>query len=158
VEGKKQLTKVPVAFSRRNKTLRASFLATKQVVSMLEKNYRTYCSLNGIPLDDGVADAKDGEMDLDDGEDDEWNGIADDDGGDMDVDDAPDFFKEMAASNTPAKTPSRKPKTKVGMLVRQKIQRVLDETELGEKRASKIDETDFLSLLHAFNQEGIHFA
>jgi 18S rRNA (adenine1779-N6/adenine1780-N6)-dimethyltransferase len=125
---------------------------------MLEKNYRTYCSLNGIPLDDGLVDAKDGDMDLDEDGDDDWNGIDDDNDMEINNDDAPDFFKEMNSSLKSGKTPSRRPKTKVGLLVRQKIQRVLDETGLGEKRASKIDETDFLSLLHAFNQEGIHFA
>ncbi|KAF8459355.1 S-adenosyl-L-methionine-dependent methyltransferase [Terfezia claveryi] len=36
--------------------------------------------------------------------------------------------------------------------------KVLDETELGQRRAGKCDEADFLKLLYAFNQEGIHFS
>ncbi|ODQ66327.1 putative dimethyladenosine transferase [Nadsonia fulvescens var. elongata DSM 6958] len=38
------------------------------------------------------------------------------------------------------------------------IDRVLTETEMGEKRAGKLDETDFLKLLYAFHSVGIHFA
>jgi 18S rRNA (adenine1779-N6/adenine1780-N6)-dimethyltransferase len=33
-----------------------------------------------------------------------------------------------------------------------------DVTELADQRAAKCDENDFLRLLSAFNEEGIHFA
>lgn len=42
--------------------------------------------------------------------------------------------------------------------VKQKIEQVLTETALGEKRAGKCDQNDFLRLLYAFHQVGIHFA
>jgi 18S rRNA (adenine1779-N6/adenine1780-N6)-dimethyltransferase len=42
---------VRICFGRKNKTLRALF-TNKKVLTMMEKNYRTYCSLNEIePLD-----------------------------------------------------------------------------------------------------------
>ncbi|CUM66388.1 uncharacterized protein PRCAT00004052001 [Priceomyces carsonii] len=43
-------------------------------------------------------------------------------------------------------------------LIKQKIEQVLTETEYSDKRASKLDQTDFLKLLYAFHQVGIHFA
>ncbi|KAK9468683.1 S-adenosyl-L-methionine-dependent methyltransferase [Lipomyces arxii] len=38
------------------------------------------------------------------------------------------------------------------------IDRVLTETEMSDKRSGKCDEADFLKLLYAFHQVGIHFA
>ncbi|VVT56494.1 uncharacterized protein SAPINGB_P005103 [Magnusiomyces paraingens] len=43
-------------------------------------------------------------------------------------------------------------------LIKEKIETVLTTTKLGEKRAGKCTETDFLKLLHAFHQVDIHFA
>ena len=42
--------------------------------------------------------------------------------------------------------------------VKSKIQQVLTETNLAEKRAGKCDQNDFLRLLYGFHQVGIHFA
>lgn len=42
--------------------------------------------------------------------------------------------------------------------VKQKIEQVLTETGLSDKRAGKCDQNDFLKLLYAFHQVGIHFA
>lgn len=42
--------------------------------------------------------------------------------------------------------------------VKDKIEKVLTTTGLAEKRAGKCSEKDFLTLLHAFHQVGIHFA
>ena len=144
----------------------------------MEKNYRIYCAMNNIPIEDGVIEAgndngdDDGDgMDVDDGigragvgkEDEEWGGIMDVDDGQndnaADDDDPPEFFKEMSKTNQLTKTPSRRKKTKMGEVVREKIRKVLEDvTELADKRASKCDENDFLKLLFAFNSEGIHFA
>lgn len=163
-----------IVFSRKNKTVRASF-STKEVLAMIEKNYRTWCAINDVPVDDseveggGAADDdEDMGMDVDDsagpsagGDDDEWGGIMDVDGEDAGDDDVPVFFKEQAAAATagqPAKTPSRKKKTKVAELVRAKVQRVLESTELADMRAGKLGENAFLRLLYAFNKEHIHFA
>ncbi|OUM55656.1 hypothetical protein BVG19_g5227 [[Candida] boidinii] len=43
-------------------------------------------------------------------------------------------------------------------VVKEKVLKVMKETEFGEKRAAKMDQTDFLKLLYAFHQVGIHFA
>ncbi|KAG5928991.1 Dimethyladenosine transferase [Claviceps africana] len=152
-----------ICFVRKNKTLRASWLGTREVLVMVEKNYRTWCALNGVPIDETVVD--DGEaadMDMEDGTAaaGDGDGDGDDDGNGMDVDgdDAPDFFKEVHAAAVP-KTKSKRKKTKVAELVREKIRKVLEDvTELADKRSGKCDETDFLRLLFAFNEEGIHFS
>jgi 18S rRNA (adenine1779-N6/adenine1780-N6)-dimethyltransferase len=43
-------------------------------------------------------------------------------------------------------------------LVKKKVEKVLEETEMADKRAVKCEESNFLKLLYAFNQEGIHFS
>lgn len=43
-------------------------------------------------------------------------------------------------------------------VVKQKIDTVLTETGFSDKRAAKLDQTDFLKLLYGFHQVGIHFA
>ncbi|GMM30978.1 putative dimethyladenosine transferase [Martiniozyma asiatica (nom. inval.)] len=43
-------------------------------------------------------------------------------------------------------------------LVKEKVIKVLEETGLSDQRAAKLDQTDFLKLLYAFHQVGIHFA
>ena len=43
-------------------------------------------------------------------------------------------------------------------VVKEKIATVLKETGLADKRAGKCDQTDFLKLLYAFHQVGIHFS
>lgn len=43
-------------------------------------------------------------------------------------------------------------------VVKQKIDFVLKETGFSDQRAAKLDQTDFLKLLYAFHQVGIHFA
>ncbi|KAL8369996.1 hypothetical protein RB595_000383 [Gaeumannomyces hyphopodioides] len=166
-----------VCFNRKNKTLHASFLGVKEVLAMAERNYKVWCTMNGVPVDESVvengaaaADA-DVEMDADeaDEEDEGWGGC-----GSMDVDDdndddgeaMPEFFKDRkkdagaaaAAAAAATKTPSRRKKTKVGELVRSKLEKVLADTGLAEQRANKCDQNDFLRLLAAFNAEGIHFA
>ncbi|KAL6904943.1 S-adenosyl-L-methionine-dependent methyltransferase [Trichoderma evansii] len=149
-----------VCFVRKNKTLRASWLGTKEVLAMVERNYRTWCAMNGVPIDESVVEGAEEEddMEMDDG--------AANDGEDagMDVDDlgddTPSFFQDLktASANVP-KTKSKRKKTKVAELVREKIRKVLEDvTELADKRAGKCDENDFLRLLFAFNEEGIHFS
>lgn len=137
-----------VCFVRKNKTLRASWLGTKEVLAMVERNYRTWCAINGVSVDDGPAEQGAGEADV----------VMDDaDAMDHDADGAPDFFKEAAGAAP--KTKGRPHKTKVAELVREKIRRVLEDvTQLADQRSGKCDENDFLRLLSAFNEEGIHFS
>ncbi|XP_023027247.2 probable dimethyladenosine transferase [Leptinotarsa decemlineata] len=42
--------------------------------------------------------------------------------------------------------------------IKQKIEKILTEVEADQKRARTMDTDDFLVLLHAFNNEGIHFS
>jgi 18S rRNA (adenine1779-N6/adenine1780-N6)-dimethyltransferase len=107
-----------VCFVRKNRTISAGFKST-QVISILEKNYKTYISEHG-ENQEGIflADA-----DLD-----------------VDMDDMGDESKRMTH------------------IVKKKIEFVLSNTGLGEQRAGKCDETDFLKLLYAFHKVGIHFA
>jgi 18S rRNA (adenine1779-N6/adenine1780-N6)-dimethyltransferase len=156
-----------IVFVRKNRTIRAGFFGTRAVMGLVERNYRTWCAQNDIPLEDGPAAAETGEsMDLDDGcdpepegEEEEWNGFMDEDD-----DETPAFFKEEAErlarhSVGKAKTKSRRERGKVAELVREKVRKVLeDETDLADRRAGKCDEGDFLKLLWAFNTEGIHFS
>ncbi|OAA70932.1 dimethyladenosine transferase [Akanthomyces lecanii RCEF 1005] len=149
-----------VCFVRKNKTLRASWLGTKEVLAMVERNYRTWCAMNGVPVDDSLVedageDEEDDDVAMDAGAEDDEGGMDVDDGDD----DTPAFFKEVAANGAPAKTKSKRKKTKVAELVREKIRKVLEDvTELADKRSGKCDENDFLRLLFAFNEEGIHFS
>jgi 18S rRNA (adenine1779-N6/adenine1780-N6)-dimethyltransferase len=165
-----------VCFNRRNKTLRSSWLGPKEVLSMVERNYRVWCSMNDIPLEEGITedddDAEGDEMEVDenvepsagDEADDEWGGFMDvegtataasgDDGTTL------SFLQALKqASIDMPKTKSKKKKTKVATMVREKIRKVLeDDTDLADKRAGKLDENDYLRLLAAFNAEGLHFA
>jgi len=150
-----------IAFVRKNKTLRASFLGTSAVIDLLEANYRLYCAQHDIalPNDDAptsatAAEPMDVEMEQDD---EEFKGFSDPD---LDDDEVPDFFaKATAASTKQTKGSGRKRRGRVTELVKEKIRRVLEEeTQLADKRARMCDEGDFLKLLWAFNEEGIHFA
>ncbi|KAH0562311.1 hypothetical protein GP486_002992 [Trichoglossum hirsutum] len=158
-----------IVFVRKNRTIRAGFFGTRAVMALVERNYRTWCAQNDVPLEDGPTVGGDSEpMDLDDvggpeaeDEDEEWNGIIEDE---CEVDDTPAFFKEEAArlariSGGKGKSKPRHSRGKVAELVREKVRRVLeDETGLADRRAGKCDEGDFLKLLWAFNKEGIHFS
>lgn len=157
-----------ICFVRKNKTLRANFLGTSSVMNMLESNYRTWCAQNDIPIDDGPSTGEDDHKMLVDAEntlpsaldgEEEWDGIMDVDGDEDD--DLPAFFKEQQEQQNASKAPkiaSRKKRSKVADLIREKVRSVLeDKTQLADKRARMCDEADFLKLLWQFNQEGIHF-
>lgn len=149
-----------ICFVRKNKTLRASFLGVTSVLEMLENNYRTWCAQNDITVEDGPPEEVLMEVDniQDEGGEEEWDGIMEMD--DMaDEDDVPDFFKETKRASKPAFSAKRKRKGRVAELVREKVRSVLeDKTELADKRARMCEEGDFLKLLWAFNNEGIHFS
>ncbi|KAL7949553.1 S-adenosyl-L-methionine-dependent methyltransferase [Trichoderma barbatum] len=151
-----------VCFVRKNKTLRASWLGTKEVLAMVERNYRTWCAMNGVPIDESIVEGDAEDDDENDMEMDEGANDAEDAGMDVDDDadeDTPSFFKSAGANANAPKTKSKRKKTKVAELVREKIRKVLEDvTELADKRSGKCDENDFLRLLFAFNEEGIHFS
>ena len=148
-----------IAFVRKNKTLRSSFLGKSSVLDMLEANYRTWCAQNDVPVEDGPEEENNLDSDMFDQE---QEGEEDDDGMQIDEDeDVPDFFKETNTRVQEALQGSgnRKRKGKVAELVREKVRHILeDETKLADKRARMCDEGDFLKLLWAFNQKGLHFS
>jgi 18S rRNA (adenine1779-N6/adenine1780-N6)-dimethyltransferase len=132
-----------ICFIRRNKTLRASWLGSKKVLAMCENNFKVWCALKNV---ENVIDDSQDPFDISRGIqrlpfEEEWENNVD-----IDKDDS-------------TETKSIKKTTKVAQLVREKILRVLEvSTELADKRAGQCDQSDFLRLLYAFNQEGIHFA
>ncbi|KAK4138948.1 rRNA adenine dimethylase [Trichocladium antarcticum] len=151
-----------IVFNRKNKTLRSAF-CVKEVLSMCERNYKVYCTLNNIPVDESIIDnasadaAMDGmdvDMDVDDDADEDM-------AADEDEEDMPTFFqdlKDTESSKEAGKTPSRNPKSKVALIVRAKVLKVLSSTGLSETRARQCDQNDFLKVLLAFHEEGIHFS
>ncbi|KAJ8125114.1 hypothetical protein O1611_g8526 [Lasiodiplodia mahajangana] len=144
-----------VCFNRRNKVLRSLFLGNKEVLKLIESNYRLYCATYSIPLDDGLVD--------DVGEEEDMEVDENDNDASMDVDgdeEMPSFFsaaKTPDEGNASNKKGSLR-KTRVAILVKEKVRKVLEETELAESRSAKLAENDFLRLLAAFNAEGIHFS
>ncbi len=152
-----------IAFVRKNKMLRANFLGTSSVMDLLEGNYRTWCAQNDVPVEDGPVEDVEMENDVQEqnGDEEEWDGIMDLDNQDEE-DDLPAFLKEeetaLRLKKQAANSSKRKKKGRVAELVREKVRAVLeDETKLANTRARMCDEGDFLKLLWAFNQKGIHF-
>lgn len=124
---------VRICFNRRNKTLRAIF-RQKNIISMLEKNYKTLQALQISPAEEMVMDASvlgsSGEglgMEVD-GKDDEEMEI---DGDDVNSD---------------------------GSEFKDKVLGVLKQGNFEDKRASKLAQEDFFHLLSLFNKAGIHFS
>ena len=166
-----------ICFVRKNKTLSASFLGTTSVMEMLEANYRTWCAQNDISVEDGPVEEHDGVQMEAVEENDEFKGFSDDEmvyeDGDLiheaesvmetDEPDIPNFFQDEDLDRK-AKERNAKPGTKrgrkgkVAMLVRSKVESVLEKTNLARSRARMCDEGDFLKLLWEFNKEGIHFS
>lgn len=149
-----------IVFVRKNKTLRASFIGTPSIMNMLESNYRTWCAQNDIPVEDGPVEDADGDA-MDMGQEEDATEEPDEAMEMDDDDDVPDFFKEETNARLQQalkNQSSRKKRGKVAELVREKVRQVLeDETRLADKRARMCDENEFLKLLWAFNQKGIHF-
>ena len=129
------------------------------MLELLSSNYRLWCAQNDIEIDDTPMDpsevTEDNEETMD--VDDEFKGFSDPDDPD---DELPDFFKQLQAESKKRQNGvNRKKKGRLSELVREKVRKVLeDETQLADKRARLCDEGDFLKLLYAFNQEGIHFS
>lgn len=143
-----------IVFNRKNKTLNAAF-GVREVLTMCERNYKVYCGLNGIPIDESVVSrtAAGGEIDVDmeadEEEEDDEEEAGEEEAMDEDEDDEmPAFFKENKEDKDAiAKTPSRNPKSKVALIVKVKVNKVLMRTGLGDKRARQCDQNDFLKLL-----------
>ncbi|KAI5788282.1 dimethyladenosine transferase [Geopyxis carbonaria] len=132
-----------IVFVRGNRTIKAGF-ASRAVMELVERNWRTWCATNDIPIDDS-APAEDVAMGDADEEMEEETMEIDEDG-------------TGAVQTVKVKVDPKKKRGRVALLVKAKVEKVLEETGMGEKRAVKCDEGDFLELLYAFNKEGIHFS
>ncbi|XP_002529134.2 ribosomal RNA small subunit methyltransferase [Ricinus communis] len=127
---------IRICFIRKNKTL-GSIFRIKNVLSLLEKNYKTLQALHSsqnasyeaADMDiSGLGDCKeDQSMELDDGSGDEMEVE------DGDADSGMSEFKE-------------------------KVLAVLKERNFYERRSSKFTQEEFLYLLSRFNMAGIHFS
>jgi 18S rRNA (adenine1779-N6/adenine1780-N6)-dimethyltransferase len=131
-------------------------LGTAAVVELLASNYRLFCAQNDIPVDDSPVGPEEEVEAMEVDAEEEFAGFSDPDDPD---DELPDFFKQMQAEGKKRNGVNRKRKGRVSELVREKVRKVLeDDTQLADKRARLCDEGDFLRMLYAFNQEGIHFS
>jgi 18S rRNA (adenine1779-N6/adenine1780-N6)-dimethyltransferase len=127
-----------IVFVRGNRTIKAGF-ASRAVMEIVERNYRTWCATNDVALDEGDV---------------EMGGAEDEEEAEeeMEVDD------DMGQVQKVKVKIGKKKRGRVTEMVKQKVEKVLQETGMGEKRAVKCEEGDFLKLLYAFNVEGIHFS
>ncbi|KAN0084771.1 Ribosomal RNA adenine dimethylase domain containing protein [Elaphomyces granulatus] len=158
-----------ICFVRKNKTLRASWMASK-VRAMIERNWITWASMysqNVTEEDSNFLLGKEIPDQLCDAETDEEMDEPPEAGEDND-----DIFANEAGNSGEGSVRAsavseaalvtigvdRVPRAMVAKLILLKIRRILDQTGLASGRAVKCDENDFLRLLHACNAEGIHFS
>jgi 18S rRNA (adenine1779-N6/adenine1780-N6)-dimethyltransferase len=131
-----------ICFNRKNKTLGAIF-RQKNVISMLEKNFKTVQALKMSQEGSlNEADTKVDYSNIADFIDDQGMEVDDDDGVDDDEDemDVEDGVADAVQSE-----------------FKDKVLGVLKEGDFEEKRSSKLSLQDFLYLLSLFNKAGIHF-
>jgi 18S rRNA (adenine1779-N6/adenine1780-N6)-dimethyltransferase len=105
-----------ICFGRKNKTLRASFFGPRDLIDLLEGNYKTWCAQNDVLVDDGPIEVQGEEMDIDNGPADEMDIDVEGDG-----DELPEMFKKAKAR----KGAKRKRRGKVYELVKEKVRKVL---------------------------------
>jgi 18S rRNA (adenine1779-N6/adenine1780-N6)-dimethyltransferase len=138
----------------------AGFSGSK-IMDLIERNYRTWCAQSGVELIDSPADAETlqqlEKLANNIPEHDDVDQLRDDGPDIEDIMDETEDFAPKVANGTHNGTKLSKPRSQVAATVRIKVQKVLSETGLALKRAGKCDQVDFLNLLWAFNQEGIHF-
>lgn len=159
-----------VCFMRKNKTLHATWTGGK-VRAMVEQNWITWAAINAGDISEGDWKVLRGEEVVEEQVDEAMD--EDDDAGDGDADADEDMDMDMDMDGPGKKLQKVKvgnkggsvslggtpvPRAMVAKLILTKIRRVLNSTDMSGQRAAKCDETDFLRLLSAFNDEGLHFA
>ena len=127
-----------ICFNRKNKTLGAIF-RQKNVLSLLEKNYKTLQALN---LSVGNGDAEMGSLRLGNANEVETMEMDDED------DDGADDEMDVEDGDADGETSEFK----------NKVLAVLKEGNFEDKRSSKLKLEEFLYLLSLFNKAGIHFS
>ncbi|KAK1294152.1 hypothetical protein QJS10_CPA16g01645 [Acorus calamus] len=125
---------IRLCFSRKNKTL-GSIFRQKNVIALLEKNYKTLKQVQQAhPASTEIACMAEDVADFD-----EESNMDLDEGEEMEMDDI-DMVGEK--QENPFK---------------EKVMGVLRSGDFEKKRASKLSQEDFFSLLSLFNQQGFHF-
>ena len=125
---------VRICFSRKNKTLRATF-NNKHIIEMMEKNLTTYCALKELKVEEVIKKAL------------EWEHKSNDSSGSIAEDEEEDE-KDGAGGESGAAATG----------VKGAVLKVLLDLSMSDSRASKLDQDDFLKLLAAFNERGFHFS
>ncbi|KAL2833948.1 ribosomal RNA adenine dimethylase-domain-containing protein [Aspergillus pseudoustus] len=166
-----------ICFVRKNKTLRAGFMATK-IRTLIERNWITWAAMHPEKVAEGdvelltgkvafpekLAGALKGEEDIEMDGVEETGAGADGDDDDIDIfmgDSVKDDKGAAAAAQTgPIITVAghQVARNLVTKLIQFKIEKILDNAGLANARGNKCDENDFLRLLHSCNTEGIHFS
>lgn len=129
-----------ICFNRKNKTL-GSIFRQKNVISMLEKNYKTVQALK--LSQEGSVKETDTKIDFS-----SFSDFGDDQG--MEVEDDGVDDDEMDVEDGGA--------DEVQSEFKDKVLGVLKEGDFEEKRSSKLSLQEFLYLLSLFNKAGIHFS
>ncbi|KAF5745915.1 putative dimethyladenosine transferase [Tripterygium wilfordii] len=129
---------IRICFIRKNKTL-GSIFRIKNVLSLMEKNYKTLQALQ--PSQSGSIDNADSEMDIS-----RLGGSKEDQS--MDMDYGSDDEMEMDEGDAECE----------GSEFKDRVLNVLKEGNFEEKRSSKLTQQEFLYLLSLFNKAGIHFS
>lgn len=127
-----------ICFNRKNKTLGAIF-RQKNVISILEKNYKTVQALK--ISQEGSLKEEDTKVD--------FSNFVDDQGMEVDDDGVDDDEDEMDVEDGGG--------DEVQSEFKDKVLGVLKEGDFEEKRSSKLSLQEFLYLLALFNKSGIHF-
>lgn len=119
-----------LAFGRKNKTLSAIF-RQNSTLSLLEGNYKTAAAVNSSGV---IGDDVPSSMMVDDDD----AAPREDDGMEVDM-------------------KGNKAGRRYSEAFKAKVLKVLEDSGMADKRAAKLGQNDFLTLLAAFNAEGIHF-
>ncbi|CAA0816536.1 Ribosomal RNA adenine dimethylase family protein [Striga hermonthica] len=140
---------VRICFNRKNKTL-GSIFRQKNVLSLLEKNYKTLQALQLAP--DGRPEDDDAEMAAC------VSALGDTLGGmSVDGNDDGDDDDEMEMDDGDNNNNNNNNGMK-GSDFKNKVLGVLKSGGFEEKRSSKLAQADFMHLLSLFNRAGIHFS
>lgn len=136
---------IRMCFIRKNKTL-SSIFRLKNVLSLLEKNYKTLQAIqSSLSASNGSLDVESDILRLGDSKEDQkmqMDGGSDDE---VEVEDDDDEEEEVDAEGEVSG-------------FKDKVLAVLKEGQFEEKRASKLTQQEFLYLLSLFNKAGIHFS
>jgi len=148
-----------LCFMRKNKTLSAIF-RQPSTLYLLEQNYEMAKALGKVNNNGGEQDlvASLNRMAVDGGG---GGGEVDKERADEDGDEEDDtmmMMEEEEGDEGAHQQPGRKKRGKASEGFKQKILSVLETSHSAEKRGSKMTQDEFLALLAAFNQAGIHFS